>query len=37
MRNGRIAAEYAADAVQEEQLVDAMLASDTEAPLEALA
>ena len=37
MRNGRIAAEYAADAVQEEQLVDAMLASDTEAPVEALA
>ncbi|MBQ1761784.1 MAG: sugar ABC transporter ATP-binding protein [Aquincola sp.] len=37
MRNGRMAAEYAADAVQEERLVDAMLASDTEAPLEALA
>ncbi|URI06440.1 sugar ABC transporter ATP-binding protein [Aquincola tertiaricarbonis] len=36
MRNGRIAAEYAADAVQEEQLVDAMLASDTDAPVEAL-
>lgn len=35
MRNGRIAAEFAADAVQEEQLVDAMLASEPRSEAEA--